>query len=135
MKAGLENAFVDVGWIEETDLPKYLASADVGIYLMEDTLLNRTKCPVKLADMQALGVPVVAEAVGQVTEYVIAGETGLLRASGDYEGVAADLVRLLQNQEERQRMGSAAMARVQKRFSWDNLAESAEKAYRSTGRL
>ena len=65
--AGLLGAIVDVGWVALADLPATLAAADVGLYLMDDTLLNRAKCPVKLADMLAAGVPVVAEGVGQVT--------------------------------------------------------------------
>ncbi|HSH03364.1 MAG TPA: glycosyltransferase, partial [Anaerolineae bacterium] len=48
--AGLLESVHDLGWVEEQLLPGVLAVADVGIYLMDDTLLNRTKCPVKLAD-------------------------------------------------------------------------------------
>ena len=46
---------IDLGWVELEQLPLLLSSVDVGIYLMDDTLLNRTKCPVKLADMIAYG--------------------------------------------------------------------------------
>ncbi|NJN53882.1 MAG: glycosyltransferase family 4 protein, partial [Anaerolineae bacterium] len=100
---GVLEAITDVGWVEPEKLPDVLSQADVGIYLMDDTLLNRTKCPVKLADMLAVGLPVVAEAVGQVGEYVLHGRTGLLRPSGDVDGLTADLVSLLQNPTERQR--------------------------------
>ncbi|HZD11164.1 MAG TPA: glycosyltransferase, partial [Candidatus Binatia bacterium] len=62
--AGLLEAMIDIGWVPEAELPTLLGTADVGLYLMDDTLLNRTKCPVKLADMQLVGLPVVAEAVG-----------------------------------------------------------------------
>ncbi len=58
--AGLSEAVIDAGWVELAALPATLAAADVGLYLMDDTLLNRAKCPVKLADMLAAGVPVVA---------------------------------------------------------------------------
>ena len=64
---------------------------------MDDNLINRSKCPVKLADMLAVGLPVVAEDVGQVPEYVIQGKTGLLRPSGDVADIASDLVTLLQD--------------------------------------
>ena len=122
-------AVVDVGWVELAQLPATLAAAEVGLYLMDDTLLNRTKCPVKLADMLAAGVPVVAEAVGQVTEYVRDGRTGALRATGDVAGLVAAAVALLNNSPERTRMGTAARADVGERFSWERLATIAEKAY------
>ncbi len=127
--AGLLDAVADIGWATETDLPALLASADVGLYLIDDTLLNRTKCPVKLADMLALGLPVVAESVGQVPEYVVHGESGLLRATGDVAGLAQDLVCLLTEETMRERLGAAAQTRQRRRFSWDALAEGLEKDY------
>lgn len=125
----LLEAMTDIGWVEPEKLPDVLAQADVGIYLMDDTLLNRTKCPVKLADMLSVGVPVVAEAVGQVSEYVVHGRTGLLRPSGDVEGLAADLIHLLQNPTECQRLAQGAKAHIQTHFSWENLASRLKTAY------
>ena len=127
--SSLSQAFVDVGWLDEAELPGYLASADVGLYLMEDTLLNRAKCPVKLADMLSVGIPVVAEAVGQVTEYVKHRQSGLIRQSGDNEGLVADLVDLLQNSELRTRLAAGARAHLESNFSWSRLAETVEKVY------
>lgn len=129
--ANLLDAITDVGWATEAELPALLASADAGLYLLDDTLLNRTKCPVKLADMLALGLPVVAEAVGQVPEYVVHRETGLLRTTGDVEGLAADLLHLIDDTQLRQRLGAAAQERQRERFSWGALAQRLEKAYAS----
>ncbi|HSM57758.1 MAG TPA: glycosyltransferase family 4 protein [Candidatus Sulfomarinibacteraceae bacterium] len=127
--AGLQEAIVDTGWLPEARLPAVLASADVGLYLMDDTLLNRTKCPVKLADMLALGLPVVGEAVGQVPEYVRQEQTGLLRQSGDVDGVARDVVRLLQDEALRQRLSQGARALIRQEFAWSRLAQRLEEGY------
>ncbi len=127
--AGLTEAVTDIGWTEPEALPRLLTTADVGIYLMEDTLLNRTKCPVKLADMAALGLPVVAEAVGQVNEYVVHGRTGLLRTSGDVTSLTADLIHLLQHPAQRAQMGQAASEHITAHFSWANQAERLERIY------
>jgi glycosyltransferase involved in cell wall biosynthesis len=130
---GLLESVIDVGWAElELQLPQVLAAADVGIYLMDDTLLNRTKCPVKLADMMQAGVPVVAEAVGQVTEYIRDGETGVLRPSGDVNGVTAAVVGLLRDPEQRQKLAAAAQKRVTHQFSWNHLSKQLEKIYQAT---
>jgi glycosyltransferase involved in cell wall biosynthesis len=116
--------------VDVEQLPLVLAAADVGIYLMDDTLLNRTKCPVKLADMIQAGVPVVAEAVGQVTEYIRDGETGVLRSSGDVEGVTAALVRLFQNPPERQQLAIITQRHITLFFNWTHLAIQIEAIYR-----
>jgi glycosyltransferase involved in cell wall biosynthesis len=127
--AGLLEAVEDVGWLDVAALPGVLQTADVGIYLMEDTLLNRTKCPVKLADMLTLGIPVVAEAVGQVPEYVVHNQTGLLRPSGDVAGITADLIHLLQHPPERTRLSQNALTHMQTHFSWEQLSQRLEEAY------
>ena len=127
--AGLLEAVVDAGWVELAQLPATLAAADVGLYLMDDTLLNRTKCPVKLADLLVAGVPVVAEAVGQVAEYVRDGRTGALCATGDVTGIVNAVVALLAEPEKRGRWGADARADITARFDWRSLAIRLEPAY------
>ena len=105
------------------ELPLLLSLSDAGLYLMDDTLLNRTKCPVKLADMAALGLPVVAEAVGQVSEYVLNGRSGLLRPTGDVIGLAEDMIMLLRNPDLRREMGGAAREHMQTHFNWEKLTK------------
>lgn len=121
--AGIWDAIENAGWVELGDLPALLAQAHVGLYLMEDTLLNRTKCPVKLADMLAVGVPVVAEAVGQVTEYVVNGRTGSTFPTGDVAGITNELIDLLQNPAQQAELAAGAKAHMAEHFSWNRLAE------------
>jgi glycosyltransferase involved in cell wall biosynthesis len=125
----LLDSVIDAGWIPLEELPATLAAADVGLYLMDDTLLNRAKCPVKLADMLAAGVPVVGESVGQVAEYIRDGQTGALVASGDVAGMVRETVVLLSDADERRRRGDAAREDVRERFDWAKLAERAFHAY------
>ncbi len=127
--AGLLEHVVDTGWVALQELPATLAAADVGLYLMDDTLLNRAKCPVKLADMLVAGVPVVGESVGQVAEYIRDGRTGTLCATGDAAGLTAAAVDLLQDGEERRRRGAAARSDALERFSWERLAGIAAAVY------
>jgi glycosyltransferase involved in cell wall biosynthesis len=127
--AGLLDAVVDVGWLDEAALPATLAAADVGLYLMDDTLLNRTKCPVKLADMLHAGLPVVGEAVGQVPEYVVHNRTGVLCSPGDEDALVRALHDLLTDPDRRQALGGAARQHIAAHFSWSRQAERLEAAY------
>lgn len=127
--AQLTDSVYDVGWVEPAQLPALLAATDVGLYLMDDTLLNRTKCPVKLADMVAAGVPVVGEAVGQVPEYVVHGRSGLLRPSGNVAGLTADAVQLLTHPAQRTQFAAAARAHYEAHFRWAQLAQRLAQAY------
>ncbi|MBN2001711.1 MAG: glycosyltransferase family 4 protein [Anaerolineae bacterium] len=126
---------VYAGFVSPEDLPAHFAQADVALYPFDDTLLNRTKCPVKLLDLLAAGVPVVADAVGQVTESIRHGETGLLVPPGD-EAVFIDAVTLLlRNASLRQSLGQHAASDARDRFVWETLAPVAEAAYRYAGRV
>jgi glycosyltransferase involved in cell wall biosynthesis len=127
--ADLLEHVVDVGWLEESAVPNTLAAADVGLYLMDDTLLNRTKCPVKLADMAYIGLPVIGEAVGQVTQYIQHDQTGLLSPSSDIEGLSSAVIHLLQNPPLQQQFSTAARIHIRQSFTWDILATQLEDIY------
>ena len=130
--AGIWDAIEDAGWVELAALPALLAQAHVGIYLMEDTLLNRTKCPVKLADMLAVGVPVVAEAVGQVGEYVVNGRSGTTFPTGDIIGITQELIHILQNPERQAQLAVGAKTHIEENFSWEQLATRLLNAYQNS---
>ena len=127
--ADLLDSFVDVGWVETEQLPDVLTQADVGIYLMDNSLLNRTKCPVKLADMAKLGIPVVGEDVGQVSEYVVNGRSGYLHPSGEVENITNSLVKLLTDVSVREQFSQFAQAHIAENFDWAHLAVRLEQAY------
>jgi glycosyltransferase involved in cell wall biosynthesis len=120
------------GWLPSEALPTTFARADVAIYPFDDTLINRAKCAVKLLDLLAAGVPVVAEAVGQNREVIRHGETGLLVEPGDAASFAESVVRLLETPARRRRMGGAAVRDVETRFAWRELVDAVERAYRGS---
>ncbi len=125
----LDADLVYAGLVPPEDLPAHFARADVALYPFDDTLLNRTKCPVKLLDLLAAGVPVVADAVGQVAESIRHGETGWLVSPGDDAAFIDAVTALLRDIPLRQSLGQHAARDVRDRFAWDTLAPVAEEAY------
>ena len=128
-EAGLADAVEYSGWVEADALLDTFAQADVAIYPFNDTLVNRSKCAVKLRDLLAAGVPVVAEAVGQNREMIRHGETGWLVNPGDVTSFAEAVTRLLDDEQLRKRLGQAAARDVRERFAWERLVETVELAY------
>ncbi|MSQ09671.1 MAG: glycosyltransferase [Dehalococcoidia bacterium] len=120
----------NAGWVGAADLPVYLALADVAMFPMEDTLINRTKCSVKLIDLLSAGVPVVAEAVGQCSAYIEDGVGGVLTPAGDDAALAAAVAALLADAPRRAALGRAAAARMRERFTWTQVAEPLMRTYR-----
>jgi glycosyltransferase involved in cell wall biosynthesis len=128
-EAEMADHLVYVDWVETEELPAYFAATDVAIYPYDDTLINRTKCAVKLIDLMAAGVPVVAEDVGQNGEYVVHGVSGLLVPVGETDAFARRVVELLRDENLRARLGNGAQRRVFEEFNWGKLVARVEAAY------
>jgi glycosyltransferase involved in cell wall biosynthesis len=75
-----------------------------------------------VVEANALGVPCVAYDVAGLRDSVQDGVTGLLVESGDVEGLAEALVRVLRDDGLRRRLGENAL-KYAKQFSWDKTAD------------
>jgi len=54
------------------EVGRYLAAADVALLLREEDPVNRVACPVKFAEYQACGLPVIlTPGIGEVSDYVL----------------------------------------------------------------
>lgn len=133
-KAGAERGFaeklVQVGWVEPENIPGLLTEADVAIYPFSDTLLNRCKCPAKLTEIIRAGVPVVADAVGQIKEYLRPGEGGTLCTSGNVDEMISGVLDLIARPDERARMGAAGREYLVGNFNWQDTASKLDGFYR-----
>jgi len=120
---------VYVGWVKHEDVPSYVEAADVAIYPFRDDLLNRSKCPGKLIQLLSSGKAVVADSVGQISEYIEHGRSGILVEPGDVEQFAKWVVKLLKNRKLRERLGENAKRKMWGLFSWEQLANTVALAY------
>jgi glycosyltransferase involved in cell wall biosynthesis len=116
------------GLVPPETLPDHFAQSDVAIYPFDDTLVNRAKCAVKLRDLLAAGVPVVAEAVGQNREMIHHTETGWLVEPGDVPVFGDAVVQLLGDEQLRLRLAEAAARDMRERFGWERLVRTVEQA-------
>jgi glycosyltransferase involved in cell wall biosynthesis len=126
---GLRGSIEYAGWVETDRLPGLFARSSVAIFPFDDTLINRTKCSVKLIDLLAAGVPVVADAVGQNTEYIRHNDTGVLVPSGDGAAMANAVIDLGRTAERHSQLGANAARDVRERFNWERLAAVVEQLY------
>lgn len=81
------------------------------------------------AEAGAMGLPTVATRVGGIAEVIDDGKTGLLVPSEDHLAFAKALEHLAGNPDLRRRLGAAARARVNERFTSDRAARSFEDVY------
>jgi glycosyltransferase involved in cell wall biosynthesis len=102
----------------------YLAAADlVVVPSLWESL------PYAVLDAMAVGLPVLATAVGGVPELVRDGTTGRLVPPSDDAALAEALAELLGDAAARERMGAAARKLVEERFRLESMVDRTERLY------
>jgi len=113
------------GWLillgERSDPYAFIALAE--LFALPST---REGMPLSLLEAMAAGRPVIATAVGDIPELVKDGQTGLLVAPGDLDGLASAIRWVVEHPRETGEMGARAAAVVEERYS----AESVWSRYR-----
>ncbi|MBF2066281.1 MAG: glycosyltransferase family 1 protein [Calothrix sp. C42_A2020_038] len=121
---GLRECTTFAGRLSQDILPTYYAAADVCVVPSHYE-------PFGLVAIEAMasGTPVVASDVGGLQFTVVPGETGLLAPPQDVPAFTTAIDRILINPEWRAKLGEAAKIRVQKKFSWDGVANQLSELY------
>jgi glycosyltransferase involved in cell wall biosynthesis len=82
-----------------------------------------------LLEAWANGVPSVAYRAGGIAGVIRHGEDGLLIRCGDVTGLAGALIQLIQDEELRQRLGTAGQARAREEFRWTDKLQRVREVY------
>lgn len=113
-----------VGWAARAQIPDLLAAGDIALVPLDDTLLNRARCSVKLLDLMLAGRAIVADAVGQAAIYVESDVTGRLVHRQDADEMATAVVALLRHPASARRLGDAANAAARGALTWERQRAS-----------
>jgi glycosyltransferase involved in cell wall biosynthesis len=118
-RLGLDDVAVFTGF--RTDVTALLRAADVSVLPS-----HHENMPYSVLEAMAVGLPVVATAVGGVPEVVVDGETGILVPPGDAGPLKEALASLLRDRAAASAMGRAGLARVRARFTRRHMLEATE---------
>jgi glycosyltransferase involved in cell wall biosynthesis len=106
------------------DVPSLLASSDMFV------LPSRSEAfPNSLIEAMAAGLPIVATRVGGIVELVENQRTGVLVQPDDPRALGHAILDLIQWRSHAARLGRAARADVENRYSWDRMISSFERLY------
>ncbi|HUQ55049.1 glycosyltransferase [Lentzea sp.] len=124
-KLGVEDRVQLIGPVAREDLPALLRSADVVACVP-----SRPSWDALPLEAMACGVPVIATAVGGLTDAVIDGVTGVLVPPRDLKRLVRTLRLVLDDTTLRTACGIAAVDRVHARHTWPDVATGMERLYR-----
>src|SRR3989339_237734 len=87
--------------------------------------------PFGIINLEAMAckTPVIASATGGILEVVLPEETGILVEPKNSKQIADAVNRLLKDESLRNKFGLNGRARVEKYFSWENIAKQTKKLY------
>jgi glycosyltransferase involved in cell wall biosynthesis len=116
-RAGVADRVRFVGQVSRRNMPKLFRSADL-------VVCTPWYEPFGIVPLEAMacGVPVVAGAVGGLTDTVVDGITGALVPPKQPVALAKAIRKLLADPAARKAYGFAAADRVRARYSWDRIA-------------
>ncbi|MFN6947051.1 MAG: glycosyltransferase family 4 protein [Cytophagaceae bacterium] len=116
-----------LGHIPYSQMPRYLASADVGLCIYEsiDFFNKFYFSPLKMFDYMASGLPVIGSDVGQIRSIIRENQNGLLtdNSIGD---IIEKLIFLKKNRDLASRMGAKGREAVISKYNWDSVVSAIE---------
>lgn len=110
-------------WIKEVDI------VNAGVDIVMLTSLNEGT-PVSLIEAQAANRPVISTRVGGIENVVLADRTALLSPSGDAGSLEDHLIKLVEDEQLRKRMGQGGWEHVRDRFHYTRLVQDTDTMYR-----
>ena len=122
-RLGLENSII----VREniTDIEDYVQAADLGVY----TSASESFC-LSILEGMFFSCPSVSTSVGGIPEVLEDGESGVLVASGNSLDLAAAIDGLIEDKRLRLKLGTAAKAQAEEKFSAEVIVPQYEALYR-----
>jgi glycosyltransferase involved in cell wall biosynthesis len=126
---GLEDRVEFSGWLDQKEIRRLLCTSDVCLVPDPKTALTDASTLIKIAEYMTMSRAIVAY---DLTESrVTAGEAALYAKPNDPGDMARAISELLDNPEQRARMGEVGRARVLNGLSWEHSEQALIAAYRA----
>jgi len=124
---GVSDHFIFTGMVIHKEIPLYINIADICV--LPKRRLKSGYSPIKLYEYMACGKPVVASRV-EGLEFIEEEGTGLLVEPENVKNLEKELNKLIQEPQERVKMGQRSLHIARERFSWESRVIQIEEVLR-----
>lgn len=118
------------GWIPQNKVKEYLSICDIGLSILDNSVINSVSSPTKLMEYAALGVPSLVSGVPD--QHYVVEKTGCgISTPYDEEELYKSLRFLIENEGLRKEYGKRGRLNIGKLRGYDKIAKRVEEYYRS----
>lgn len=128
---GIEDVVTFTGRVPHEEIERYLSLIDITPFPRLPLPVCELISPIKPFEAMAMQKAVVVSDVAALTEIVHDGATGRAFTKGDSADLARVLTELIDDPQERQRLGDQARVWVQENRDWSTITKSVDQVYTS----
>ncbi len=125
-KIGISDSVQFIGQISHKYVPNVINTFSV---MAMPSIYQSETFGVSAIEAQACGVPVIASNVGGVPEAIIDKKTGILVPPGDPDALAAAILKVLNDEKLRIKMGNDGREYVKAKYNWSQNVQDMERIY------
>ncbi len=127
---GLEENVDFLGYVPNEKTLEYYRNCN--LFILPSISATQEGFGMVLLEAMACGRPVVSTSIVGVAEDIEKHDAGMVVKPMDKRALGDAMIRILQDKKEAERMGANGRKLVEKRYSWDGIAENIEKIYNSS---
>jgi glycosyltransferase involved in cell wall biosynthesis len=116
------------GFVEHTQVPRYLTVGLAGLLLLDRTPAYQVAAPIKMFEYMACGLPVIASRLQELSKFIEPHGAGILVGEGVGELLEA-MKRCIESPGEATEMGLRGLRAVRERYNWSESEKVLLQAY------
>jgi glycosyltransferase involved in cell wall biosynthesis len=114
---------------KKEDFIDFLSSCDIAVLPSSNDLAREMGTPAKLFDYLSVGLPVVANNVGDWSSIIDSEKVGILTKDNPHD-FAEDIINLINNPYNRDNFSKNALNLVKERYSWDSSSKALSQTFK-----
>jgi glycosyltransferase involved in cell wall biosynthesis len=115
------------GWADKETVIRYLSSSDICVDTMPDTPYGNASTMNKILEYMSFARPIVTFDLKE--SKVSAAEAAVYAQPGKIADMAWKILQLLENEEQRQKMGQIGRSRIENELAWEHQKKHLLAAY------
>jgi glycosyltransferase involved in cell wall biosynthesis len=124
------NKYPNFEWLGKLEYPDKVRQflTEIDVYAL---ISGIDMSPLTLQEAQLMEKPIIATNVGGIPELMENNNSGFLVDKGNAQDIIKKITYLLENEKEARQMGKYGKRMIEKKFSWENIAEGFVKNTKS----